>query len=82
MLSFDFLEKDLGIVSVPHFASHVLLTDQFHCLIAVTSWDILQYVHQLVSSIKNNIDILMISEIKIDNSFPTMQFHFEGYCIG
>ena len=28
MLSFDFLEKDLGIVSVPHFASHVLLTDQ------------------------------------------------------
>ena len=36
---------------------------------------------QLVSSIKNNIDILMISETKIDNSFPTMQFHIEGYCI-
>ena len=32
---------------------------------------------QLVSSIKNNIDILMISETKIDNSFPTMQFHIE-----
>ena len=36
---------------------------------------------QLVSSIKNDIDILMISETKIDNSFPTMQFHIEGYCI-
>ena len=23
----------------------------------------------------------MISETKIDNSFPTMQFHIEGYCI-
>ena len=23
----------------------------------------------------------MISEAKIDNSFPAMQFHIEGYCI-
>ena len=23
----------------------------------------------------------MISETKIDNSFPTMQFHTDGYCI-
>ena len=23
----------------------------------------------------------MILETKIDNSFPTMQFHIEGYCI-
>ena len=23
----------------------------------------------------------MISETKIDNSFPKMQFHIEGYCI-
>ena len=23
----------------------------------------------------------MISETKIDNSFPEMQFHIEGYCI-
>ena len=23
----------------------------------------------------------MISETKVDNSFPTMQFHIEGYCI-
>ena len=36
---------------------------------------------QLVSSIKNNIDIFMISETKIVNSFPTMQFHIEGHCI-
>ena len=36
---------------------------------------------QLVSSTKNNIDILMILETKIDNSFPTMQFLIEGYCI-
>ena len=36
---------------------------------------------QLVSSIKNNINILMISETKTYNSFPTMQFHIEGYCI-
>ena len=36
---------------------------------------------QLVSSIKENIDILMISETKTDNSFPTIQLHIEGYCI-
>ena len=30
---------------------------------------------------KNNSDILMISERKPDNSFPTMQFHIEGYCM-
>ena len=36
---------------------------------------------QLVSSSKNSIDILMISETKIDNSFPTMEFHIEGYWI-
>ena len=36
---------------------------------------------QLLSTINNNIDLLMISETKIDNSFPTMQFHIEGYCI-
>ena len=36
---------------------------------------------QLVSSIKNNINILMTSETKTYNSFPTMQFHIEGYCI-
>ena len=35
----------------------------------------------LVSSIKNNIDILMISETKLDNSFPTMQLYIEGYYI-
>ena len=36
---------------------------------------------QLVSSVKKNIGILMMSETKIDNSFPTMQFHIDAYCI-
>ena len=34
---------------------------------------------QLVSGIKNNIDVLMISEAKIDKSLLNMQFHVEGY---
>ena len=33
----------------------------------------------LVSDIRGNIDILMISETKIDNSFPTRQFLIDGY---
>ena len=35
---------------------------------------------QLVAGIKNNIDVFMISETKLDNSFPKIQFHFDGYC--
>ena len=35
---------------------------------------------QLVDGVKGKVDVLMISETKIDNSFPTMQFHIEGYC--
>ena len=31
--------------------------------------------------IKDNIDILLISETKIDSSFPTVQFHRDGYTI-
>ena len=31
--------------------------------------------------IKNNIDILLISETKIDSSFSTAQFHIDGYTI-
>ena len=34
---------------------------------------------QLVNSIKGNIDILMISETKLDDSFPSMQFLIEGF---
>ena len=34
---------------------------------------------QLVNGIKGNIDILMISETKLDNSFPSMQFLIEGF---
>ena len=36
---------------------------------------------QLVDGAKGNVDILMISETKIHDSFPTMQFHIEGYCV-
>ena len=31
--------------------------------------------------IKDNGDILLISETKIDSSFPTAQFHIDGYII-
>ena len=33
----------------------------------------------LVNIINNNIDILMISETKLDPSFPTRQFHIHGF---
>ena len=35
--------------------------------------------YQLVSGIKGNIDVLMISETKLDDSFPSMQFLIESY---
>ena len=35
----------------------------------------------LSNMIKDNIDILLISESKIDSSFPTVQFHIDGYTI-
>ena len=35
----------------------------------------------LMNIIKNEIDILMISETKIDNSFPISQFTMTGYSI-
>ena len=31
--------------------------------------------------IKNNIDILLLSDTKIDSSFPTAQFHIDGFTI-
>ena len=34
----------------------------------------------LISLIKDNIDILMISEIKLDSSFPTNQFDKRFQC--
>ena len=36
---------------------------------------------QVLAGIKNNIDVLMISETKLDSTFPKMQFHFEEYCV-
>ena len=35
--------------------------------------------NQLVNGIKGNIDVLMISETKLDDYFPSMQFLIEGY---
>ena len=35
----------------------------------------------LSNMIKDNIDIWLISETKIDSSFPTVQFHIDGYTI-
>ena len=33
----------------------------------------------LVSLIKDNVDLLMVSETKVDNTYPTDQFKIEGY---
>ena len=35
----------------------------------------------LFTMIKDNTDILLISETKVDYSFPTAQFHIDGYTI-
>ena len=35
----------------------------------------------LSTIIKDNVDISLISETKIDSSFPTAQFHIDGYAI-
>ena len=55
MLNFDFLDKDLGIISSAYFAydfsTKMLLMlystnwSNFHCLVAFTSWAIGQYVY-------------------------------------
>ena len=33
----------------------------------------------LVEMVKENVDILLISETKIDSSFPKVQFHIDGF---
>ena len=33
----------------------------------------------LSSIVKDNIDMLMVSETKLDSSFPQVQFRIEGY---
>ena len=35
----------------------------------------------LATMIKDYVDLLLISETKIDSSFPTVQFHIDGYTI-
>ena len=37
------------------------------------------HVNMLSNSIKGNLDILMISETKLDSTFPSNQFTIEGY---
>ena len=36
---------------------------------------------QLVDGVNGKVHVLMISETKIDNCFPTMQFHIKGHCV-
>ena len=33
----------------------------------------------LMTGIQNKVDILLISETKLDETFPTSQFSFEGF---
>ena len=58
--------------------------------IRLTSKNNLIFAHLNIDSIRNkfdllkevvsnNIDILVISETKLDSSFPPSQFHIEGY---
>ena len=68
-------------ISLSECLSNLRQRNLNHLLADININSIKNKFDQLVSSIKNNIDILMISETKIDNSFPTMQFHIEGYCI-
>ena len=48
-------------------------------LIKFNSAKILQHKVGLKDQIKDNIDILMISETKIDDAFPHSQFLIEGF---
>ena len=58
--------------------------------ICLKNLNILTFAHLNINSIRNrfdtvvtivnkNIDVFLISETKIDSSFPTAQFHIEGY---
>ena len=52
-----------------------LIFAQFNIKSLRNKFDTLQYV------IDKNIDVLFISETKIDSLFPLVQFHLEGYAI-
>ena len=48
-------------------------------LFSNTSTLILSGINFISSMVKGHIDVLMISESKLDNSFPDGQFLIEGY---
>ena len=52
-----------------------LIFAQFNINSLRNKFDTLQYI------INKNIDVLFISETKIDSLFPLVQFHLEGYAI-
>ena len=57
-----------------------LRTSNLHCLIIaqININSIRNKFEALVNGITDNVDILMISETKIDDSFPLTQFLIEG----
>ena len=50
-----------------------MLTDQLNINFIASKFE------PLVTLIKDNVDLLMISETKVDDTFPTEQFKMEGY---
>ena len=51
-----------------------------HLILAHININSIRYkFDQLVYGVKGKVDVLMITETKLDDSFPTMQFNIEGY---
>ena len=51
-----------------------------HLILAHTSINSIRYKFDvLLYSVKGKVDVIMITETKLDDSFPTMQFSIEGY---
>ena len=64
-----FLEKNIQIAWHINIIGHININsirNKFYYLIAIT---------------KGNVDVLMISETKLDESFPSMQFNIDRYSI-
>ena len=82
-----FEESDFGISSVGmsldlHSLSNIRKNNINRPILAhIIINSIRNKFDQLVDGVKGNVDIFMISETKIDDSFPTMQFHIEGYFV-
>ena len=50
-------------------------------IIAIRNKSIRNKFDHLITITKGNVDVLMISETKLDESFPSMQFSIDGYNI-